>query len=163
MSDTKSPFAMIRHGKKRAFLKAYAETGGILSHAAKAAGCDRHSHYNWMKDDADYAALFESIAKDMAYDRLEDEATRRAVDGWDEPVYQGGELVGFKRRYSDTLLIFMLNGARPEKYRRVTEHTGAIDHRHGTLADFTAQLLQQNERAGNGNGKALTNRMEVKG
>ena len=49
---------------------------------------------------------------------LEDEAIRRAKDGVREkPVYQGGKLVGHVQEYSDTLLIFLLKGARPEKYR----------------------------------------------
>lgn len=48
---------------------------------------------------------------------LEDEARRRAVDGVDEPVFQGGELVGHVRRYSDRLLEFLLRGRRPTVYR----------------------------------------------
>ena len=41
-------------------------------------------------------------------ERLETEAQRRAVEGWDEPVFHEGREVGKKRRYSDTLLIFTL-------------------------------------------------------
>ena len=53
----------------------------------------------------------------MGADMLEDEAVRRAKDGVERPVYQGGKLVGHVQEYSDTLLIFLLKGARPEKYR----------------------------------------------
>ena len=56
-------------------------------------------------------------ALDMGADTLEDEAVRRAKDGVEKPVYQGGKLVGHVQEYSDTLLIFLLKGARPEKYR----------------------------------------------
>ena len=42
---------------------------------------------------------------------------RRAVDGVEEPVYQGGQLVGTKLVYSDTLLGKLLNANRPAKYR----------------------------------------------
>ena len=48
---------------------------------------------------------------------LEPEAIRRAVEGVEKPVYQGGELVGYVREYSDTLLIFLLKGGKPHKYR----------------------------------------------
>jgi hypothetical protein len=33
------------------------------------------------------------------------EIDRRGREGWDEPIYQNGKLVGHKRRYSDTLLL----------------------------------------------------------
>ncbi len=56
-------------------------------------------------------------ALDSATDRLEQEAVRRAVDGVDEPVYQGGKKVGSITRYSDTLLIFLLKANR-DKFRQ---------------------------------------------
>lgn len=48
---------------------------------------------------------------------MEDEAFRRAVNGTEKPVYQGKELVGHVREYSDTLMIFMLKARRPEKFK----------------------------------------------
>lgn len=48
---------------------------------------------------------------------MEAEAWRRGKTGVLKPVYQGGKKVGSVREYSDTLLIFMLKGTRPEKYR----------------------------------------------
>lgn len=114
----------IRHPKKRAFLAALAETGNI-TRAAELSGVDRSTHYDWLASDesGDYAAAV-ADAEQQAADRMETEARRRAVEGWDEPVYQGGEHVGTVRKYSDTLLIFLLKGARPEKYRERFEHTG---------------------------------------
>lgn len=53
----------------------------------------------------------------MAADRLEREAWRRAVEGWEEPVYPKGQLVGTVRLYSDTLLALLLRAARPKRYR----------------------------------------------
>ena len=108
--------------KKRAFLLAYAELG-IVTYAAKAAQIHRLTHNDWLKTDAVYAADFE-VAKEGAADRLEREALRRAVEGWDEPIVWRGEVTGMVRRYSDTLLIFMLKGAKPEKYRERFEHSG---------------------------------------
>jgi hypothetical protein len=41
-----------------------------------------------------------------------------------EGVYYKGKPVGVKRIYSDALLMFLLRGARPEKYRTGVELTG---------------------------------------
>lgn len=70
-----------------------------------------------------YAAAF-ADAQDDAADSLEAEATRRARLGVSEPIYQGGKLVGYKRNFSDTLLIFLLKGLRPEKFKDRHEHSG---------------------------------------
>ena len=59
----------------------------------------------------------------MGGDVLEDEAVRRAKEGVEEPVYQGGKLVGHVQKYSDTLLIFLLKGAKPQKYGDKVRHT----------------------------------------
>ena len=112
------------HPKKRAFLAAYRETGNIRL-ACQAAQIGRSSHYRWL-DDPDYAEEFERAKKD-AVDVLEAEARRRAVEGWEEPVgWYKGEAGGTVRRYSDTLLIFLLKGAAPEKYRERMEVSGAL-------------------------------------
>lgn len=110
--------------KKKAFLEAYAACGNITQ-AAELAGISRTSHYNWMEKDPEYPALFKA-AEEQAIDRLEQEARRRALEGVEKPVYQGGKLVGTVREYSDTLLIFLLKGAKPDKYRErsTTELTG---------------------------------------
>lgn len=137
--------------KKAQLLNAYRELGN-LTHAARAAGIHRDSHYGWLATDPVYAVEF-AKAQEPAAQTLEDEAIRRAVSGVDEPVFHGGQLCyapsdlryardqytgngkhrrlkagailtpkpGAKalsiRRYSDTLLIFLLKGAKPEKYK----------------------------------------------
>ena len=118
--------------KKDAFLAAYAELGNVTA-AAKAAGCSRESHYLWMKEDKDYPDRF-SAAHAEACDALESEARRRAVKGTRKPVFHKGVRCGTVREYSDTLLIFLMKGAMPEKYRERLEHSGpgggAIPHEH---------------------------------
>lgn len=111
--------------KKRAFLKAYAATGNI-SDAASQTGIDRGTHYKWLKDDAEYGQAFEN-AKEQAVDILELEARRRAATGWLEPVFWQGEIVGRVRKFSDILLIFLLKGARPGKYRENVRLSGDED------------------------------------
>jgi hypothetical protein len=134
---------------KRTFLEAYAQTGNV-SAAAKLAGVGRRTHYDWLENDEAYAAAFAEAADDAA-DLLEAEARRRAVEGLvrykfnkdGTPIIHpdayklgpDGTLVldptvervrYFEREYSDTLLIFLLKGARPEKYaeRRVLSGKG---------------------------------------
>lgn len=120
VDPAEASFAKVRHAKKRAFLAAFAKTGVIL-HAAAAAGCDRHMHAYWLRRDATYREAFR-IAQEESIERMELEARRRAVNGVDEPVFQGGKQVGLIRRYSDTLLIFQLKAARPSVYRENVRH-----------------------------------------
>jgi len=57
------------------------------------------------------------------------------VDGWEEPVFGSGGTgmgtveVGAIRKFDSTLLIFLLKGARPEKYRERfdTKVSGSLD------------------------------------
>ncbi len=55
----------------------------------------------------------------MALDVLEDEVTRRAVEGVEEPAgWYKGKSGGTVRRYSDTLLIFRLKDDLLERIAR---------------------------------------------
>jgi len=101
--------------KKRArFLEALAETCHV-SKSCEITQISRQTAYRWRKDDVEFAAQW-SNALEMGSDLLEEEAIRRAKDGVRRPVFQGGLLVGHIREYSDTLLIFLLKGAKPGKY-----------------------------------------------
>lgn len=113
-TNTVSPFHHIRHPKKRAFLSAYSQVGTI-THAAKAAGVDRTLHFHWMKADDEFAEAFEQ-ARQCFCDELEFEAMRRARHGVQQDIFYKGVKIATKRDYSDALIIFMLKGARPEKY-----------------------------------------------
>ncbi len=103
-------------GEKRRerFLAALAETASVTK-ACQLAHLPRISAYQWRRSYPDFAAAWEA-ALDLGNETLEDEAVRRAVEGTEKPVYQQGRLVGLVQEYSDTLLIFLLKGRRPEKY-----------------------------------------------
>lgn len=74
---------------------------------------------------ADDFALRWEEAYESGVDKLEDAAIRRAVEGVEKPVYQGGVLVGSVTEYSDTLLGLVLRGKRPEVYNTTRhEHAG---------------------------------------
>lgn len=102
------------HEKRMAFLEAYALVGNV-SDAASHAGVARTMHYEWL-DDPQYAEAFHH-AREQAADRLEREAVKRATAGIEKAVWYKGEQVGTERHYSDVLLIFLLKGMRPEKFR----------------------------------------------
>jgi hypothetical protein len=72
--------------------------------------------YLWREEDEAFRAQWDK-ARDLGADALEDELMRRAKNGTLKPIYQGGHLVGRVREYSNTLGIFLLKGAKPEKYR----------------------------------------------
>lgn len=116
---------------QKAFLAALAETG-IVTRAAEAAGVETSTVYSLREVDAAFAESWR-LARESAADRMEQEALRRALEGVEEPVFGSGGTgfgtveVGSIRRYSDTLLIFMLKGIRPEKYRERRELSGKLD------------------------------------
>jgi len=119
---------LTRVSKKSAFLAAYAELGNI-TRAAQAANVARTKHYCWLKDPAYAKAFLE--AEEIAVEKLEAEARRRAVEGLKRKKFNrnGDPIMDpetseqyFEHEYSDTLLIFLLNAARPEKYKKLNRH-----------------------------------------
>lgn len=123
--------------RRRLFLRAFALRGIVLD-GCRAAGVSRGAVEHWRESSEWFDTMY-AIAIEEAADRIEGEAFRRAVEGYDEPViYQGmtttvidkdtgEEKQLVVRKYSDALLQTILKGARPEKYREnhKVEHTGA--------------------------------------
>ncbi|MBN2326733.1 MAG: hypothetical protein JXR73_06230 [Candidatus Omnitrophica bacterium] len=100
---------------KKTFIKVMQDCG-IVSIAAKAAGISRQTAYNHRHTDSDFATQWDDAIR-QASEVLEFEARRRAFEGVLEPVYYRGEVVGQVRKYSDTLIIFLLKGLKPNMYR----------------------------------------------
>jgi hypothetical protein len=94
--------------RMRAFLAAFERTGS-KTEAARLAKIDRKLHYRKFESDPLYRKAFEEVEQ-RAIDGLEDEAWRRA------------------RKGSDGLMMFLLRGLRPERYREhvVQEHSGSV-------------------------------------
>lgn len=101
--------------KRQHFLEALAQTCSVLR-ACEIAEVSRAAVYKWRDADAEFAKQWE-LARARGADALEDEAVRRAYEGIEEPIFHQGRCVDTVHRYSDTLLIFLLKGAKPEKYR----------------------------------------------
>ena len=75
-------------------------------------------------------------------EKMEREADRRGVEGYDQDVYYEGEVVGQQRKYSDPLLMFRLSALDPEKYRKRTDVKGD-----GAATNVTV-ILPDNGRGG---------------
>lgn len=105
-----------------AFLNVLECTGNVR-HACRAVGISRQNAYSVRKRNAAFAEAWD-LALEMASDRLQEEAWRRAVEGVERPVmYRGRPVLGpdgeplMERHFSDILLDRLLRLMRPEKYR----------------------------------------------
>mgnify|MGYP006303842671 CR=1 FL=1 len=148
VEEVSADFSQIKHDKKRRFLEFYARNGSI-ARSAKILKMSRTSHYRWSNPkhhlyDGEYVAAFE-VAKKLTVDRLEAEARRRAVQGVEEPVFYKGEIVGYKLKYSDGLLKFLLKGNAPEKFkeRGEQEHKGELTAKSVDLSNLSAEDLKK--------------------
>lgn len=108
------------------FLKELARKGNVTV-ACDKAKIDRTWAYEVRNQDPEFAQAWD-VALEEATERLEAEARRRAADGVLEPIYYQGKRVGSVRKYSDTLLIFLLKAHAPDKYRERSsiEHEGDL-------------------------------------
>lgn len=123
----------------------------VLAHAAEAAGIDRITVWRARESDEEFAKAYDD-AMEQGIDRAEQEAFRRAVQGYEEPVIDKGRLAyayeryvdeegkeGYRplldangqpipltvRKHSDQLLGLILKGRRKKVYADRTELTGA--------------------------------------
>jgi hypothetical protein len=135
---------------KPAFLAALRELP-VIAHACKAVGIERSTAYRARETDEDFANAWDD-AMEEGIDRAEQEAFRRAVVGFEEPVIDKGRLAYRYERYededgaehyrlqldangqpipltvrkhSDALLALYLKGRRKKVYAERTEVTGA--------------------------------------
>ena len=126
---------------KVAFLSHFAQHGNVL-HACREARIGRTTFYGWLKSDPRFAVIYAEATED-AVDVLEAEAKRRAVDGYTEPVYQGGKQVGEVRKFSDNLLITLLKGKRPDVYRERLDVNARLGLAPTELSEILAEGRQR--------------------
>jgi hypothetical protein len=127
------------------FLAAFSVIG-IVNEACKASGINRSTHSIWLAD-PEYRKAFE-YCKIAARETVEAEVRRRAVDGWDDPVFFKGIKVGTIRRYSDTLAQFYLKGLDPERFGDRLKHDVTAKQGDSTPLDISiAEVLSPEELA----------------
>jgi len=126
------------------FLQYLAETGNV-SRSVKLIGTSAARVYTLRNSDPVFRQAWDE-AEQIAVDRLEEEAWRRAVEGFEEPVVSAGKLVRDEngnavmvRRYSDMLLIRLLAARRPRKFDRRLPAAGLNSA--GPSVDVRAMLL----------------------
>lgn len=82
----------------------------------------------WRDEDPDFERAI-GASWEAVVDKLEGAVMQRAIEGYEEPIYQGGELVGTKMRHDPAIQIFMLKANRPQKYGdRVTVNVAAEEY-----------------------------------
>lgn len=108
---------------KPTFLAALRELP-VVAHACKAVSIERSTAYRAREADPEFAQAWDD-AMEEGIDRAEQEAFRRAVAGYEKPVWYKGELVGTETVHSDALLALILKGRRKKVYAERTELTGA--------------------------------------
>ena len=90
-------------------------------------GISRETHYQWVRQDPDYAEAV-AEARQLGADWLEDVAIARATA---------------REKPSDVLLIFLLKGAMPDKYRDMARR----EDRHDISELLKAVLLELADRS----------------
>ncbi len=116
--------ALVNNPRQRAFLMALVHTPRISS-ACRAAGISVVAAWKWRHNEGDIP--FQNalrVAIELGLERAESEGWRRAVDGYEKPIYHQGRLVGTERVFSDGLLMSMLKAHKREKYGDKQEVSG---------------------------------------
>lgn len=137
MPKMNQPKLPVTDARKAIYLEVLRTTG---SHAAAARAATpgaisarRPGHMTWVglrRTDPEFAAACEEALQE-ALGALEKAAYDRAMNGWQRPVYQQGQLVGHDLVIDNGLLLRVLSRLDPSwsPNRNVTVE-GQIDHRH---------------------------------
>lgn len=135
---------------RKAFCDVLAVTDNV-SMAAAAVGISTSTAYEHRKTDPVFAAMW-AEAQALAADSLEYALRRRAMEGVREPLFYKGEPVlwppghpqagkqAYKVTYPEASHMFLLRGAKPEKYRDRQDVTMAASVVHGEMDDETLAL-----------------------
>lgn len=114
-----------------AFFEKLANTGSVWA-ACRLVGCPRSTAYYRRDDDEAFAAVWGAAIK-VAVARFEHHAIIRGTVGVEEPVFgtlpgdkAGSGVVGYKKRYSDALLVRVLEAHDPRYRTRHGEGMPAI-------------------------------------
>jgi hypothetical protein len=116
MAENTKPRAL--HDWKPIFLAALADVP-IVSNAARLARIDYRNVWRVRKEDEDFAQAWDE-AMEQGIDKAEQEAFRRAVTGFEEPVVDKGRLAYRYERYE----VEDVNGVKEEKWRMALDDNG---------------------------------------
>ena len=126
------------------FLRAI-EYGATVQDAAISAGVDPSTAHKRRREDPEFRRAWAEVGV-IGTQAMEREAARRAYHGVEEPVFHKGEVCGSIRKYSDTLMIFLLKARRPEVYRDMVEQgkgaTNVAIQANVAAADLVRELIR---------------------
>jgi hypothetical protein len=128
--------------RRRAFLRALSETGQYKL-ASERVGISETAARNLRGRDPDFARQCEA-ALQRSPPLIEQIAWERAVEGWEEPVVVRGEVVGTRRRYSESLLRMLLGQAQAARRAEAAAEAKAGKRRPriATREETNAQLMK---------------------
>ena len=109
---------------KKKFLELLEQSANVRG-SARALALSTRNLYSERQRNPEFALEWDE-AVEFAIDALENEARRRAFEGYEKPVFYKGKLCGSVREYSDSLLMFLLNGLRSSKFKYRQEITGTV-------------------------------------
>lgn len=130
---------VIKESEWNYLLLEIARCGGNVTKACEIANIDRHQAYHRREEDDEFARDWRT-AEELGVDGLIDEGRRRAFQGVERPVYQGGKKVGSITETSDSLLMFMIKAKRPEYRDKSVEVNLTLD--------LAGRVKRAKERAG---------------
>lgn len=110
-----------------AFLEVLRKNGCNPAAAADELGMPRSTVQTARKTCAKFRQAWDDVVEGTV-DELEATWLDRAKNGWREPVFYQGELVGWKRKYDTRLFLAFMAAKRPEEWRaRPIESVPTID------------------------------------
>ena len=132
-----------------AFILTLGRTGN-LAEATEAAKIPRN-YPDYQAQKSPVFARRMQNAMEKSKDGLETEARRRAVNGWEEPVFGklpgndgGSGQIGTIKKYSDKLLETLMRGSRPEKYAHLAQRQNITQV--GVKIDLSERISAAKER-----------------
>jgi hypothetical protein len=120
MSEHTKP--RVRGDWKARFLEALAEVP-VVAHAARAASIDYRQAWRTRESDPEFASAWDD-AMEAGVDRAEQEAFRRGVQGYEEPVVDKGRLAYQYERYLKDVKLPDGTVVQEEAYRPVLDDRG---------------------------------------
>src|ERR1700761_354066 len=127
-------------------MEALASNGGDMANAGRRCGVSYSWIKSWMRDDAKVEQAIKD-ATEAGTAVIESAAIKRAVKGVKEPILHNGEIVAYKRKYSDGLAQFLLTHRKPEVYsqkidinKTITVKTLSDDEINQRIAGITERL-----------------------
>ena len=128
--------------RQRQFLRALADTGRYGEAAARV-GLSYEAVRAFRARSPEFQALCDTALVEGGT-TLEEAVYLRATEGWEEEVYRDGKLVGYRRRFSDTLAKVLLERDRPAATGR-----GGRGQQAATPEEVTAELMRRLDAVAN--------------